>query len=174
MIIVEARIEETYSSIGAIQTQIRSQFKVAMLQQSRSVRSMKVEDFYYNNIDNANNLDLTVECAKVAVSVSNDVNNEVKTTVKGTWIFILDKLNMYATLHQACAKGGGGTCPPRFWQIRRRRRQAAARRITPHYCVPPQIFRPWHMPEHAALLSISTIEYLLKLEIPQPLLAYCH
>lgn len=80
---VEARIEETYSSIGAIQTQIRSQFKVAMLQQSRSVRSMKVEDFYYNNIDNANNLDLTVECAKVAVSVSNDVNNEVKTTVKG-------------------------------------------------------------------------------------------
>lgn len=99
MIIVEARIEETYSSIGAIQTQIRSQFKVAMLQQSRSVRSMKVEDFYYNNIDNANNLDLTVECAKVAVSVSNDVNNEVKTTVKGTWIFILDKLNMYATLH---------------------------------------------------------------------------
>ena len=90
IIIVEARIEETYSSIGAIQTQIRSQFKVAMLQQSRSVRSMKVEDFYYNNIDNANNLDLTVECAKVAVSVSNDVNNEVKTTVKGTWIFILD------------------------------------------------------------------------------------
>ena len=89
-LIVEARIEETYSSIGAIQTQIRSQFKVAMLQQSRSVRSMKVEDFYYNNIDNANNLDLTVECAKVAVSVSNDVNNEVKTTVKGTWIFILD------------------------------------------------------------------------------------
>ena len=29
-------------------------------------------------------------------------------------------------------KGGGrgGTCPPRFWQIRRRRRQAAAHRIT--------------------------------------------
>ena len=33
---------------------------------------------------------------------------------------------------QACAKGGGrgGTCPPRFWQIRR----------------PPKIFRLWHMP----------------------------
>ena len=30
-----------------------------------------------------------------------------------------------------CQRGGrGGTCPPRFWQIRRRRRQAAARRIT--------------------------------------------
>ena len=100
MMIVEARIEETYSSIGAIQTQIRSQFKVAMLQQSRSVRSMKVEDFYYNNIDNANNLDLTVECAKVAVSVSNDVNNEVKTTVKGMWNFIFDTLNKYATLHK--------------------------------------------------------------------------
>ena len=95
MIIVEARIEETYSSIGAIQTQIRSQFKVAMLQQSRSVRSMKVEDFYYNNIDNANNLDLTVECAKVAVSVSNDVNNEVKTTVKGMWSFIFYTFNKY-------------------------------------------------------------------------------
>merc|ERR1711962_1809675 len=58
---VEARIEQIYSSIGAIQTQIRSQFKVAMLQQSRSVRS------------------LTVECAKVAVSISNTVKNEVKT-----------------------------------------------------------------------------------------------
>ena len=33
---------------------------------------------------------------------------------------------------QACAKGGGrgGTCPPRFWQIRRRRRQRRRRRIT--------------------------------------------
>ena len=40
--------------------------------------------------------------------------------------------------------GRGGTCPPRFWQIRRRRRQAATRRIT---VCPPQIFRLWHMPE---------------------------
>merc|ERR1711962_757018 len=76
---VEARIEQIYSSIGAIQTQIRSQFKVAMLQQSRSVRSLKVEDFYYNDIGNSNSLDLTVECAKVAVSISNTVKNEVKT-----------------------------------------------------------------------------------------------
>merc|ERR1711982_271902 len=80
---VEARIEQIYSKIGAIQSQIRSQFKVAMRQQSRNIRSMKVEEFYYNNVDKANNLDLTVECAKVAVSISNDVNNEVKTTVKG-------------------------------------------------------------------------------------------
>ena len=76
---VEARIEQIYSSIGAIQTQIRSQFKVAMLQQSRSVWSLKVEDFYYNDIGNSNSLDLTVECAKVAVSISNTVKNEVKT-----------------------------------------------------------------------------------------------
>ena len=83
--LVEARIEQIYSKIGAIQSQIRSQFKVAMLQQSRNIRSMKVEEFYYNNVDKANNLDLTVECAKVAVSISNDVNNEVKTTVKGKY-----------------------------------------------------------------------------------------
>jgi len=76
---VEARIEQIYSSIGAIQTQIKSQYKVAVLQQSRNVRSMKVEDFYYNDIGSINNLDLTVECAKVAVSISNTVSNEVKT-----------------------------------------------------------------------------------------------
>lgn len=79
---VEARIEQIFSSIGAIQKQIKSQFKVAMLQQPRNIRSMKVEDFYYNDIGSANNLDLTVECAKVAVSISNTVSNEVK-TVKG-------------------------------------------------------------------------------------------
>ena len=50
-----------------------------MLQTSRSVRSLKVEDFYYNDISNSNSLDLTVECAKVAVSISNTVKNEVKT-----------------------------------------------------------------------------------------------
>ena len=87
--LVEARIEQIYSKIGAIQSQIRSQFKVAMLQQSRNIRSMKVEEFYYNNVDKANNLDLTVECAKVAVSISNDVNNEVKTTVKGKYFMLL-------------------------------------------------------------------------------------
>jgi len=79
---VDARIEQIFSSIGAIQTQIRSQFKVARLQLPRNVRSMKAEDFYYNDIGNNNTLDLTVECAKVAVSISNTVSNEVK-TVKG-------------------------------------------------------------------------------------------
>ena len=39
---VEARIEQIYSAIGAMQTQIRSQFKVALLQQSRSTRAIKV------------------------------------------------------------------------------------------------------------------------------------
>ena len=77
---MEARIEQIYSSIGAMQTQIRSQFKVALLQQPRNIRSLKVEDFYYENQDT--NVDLTVECAKVAVSVSNSISNEVKTTVK--------------------------------------------------------------------------------------------
>jgi len=76
---VEARIEQIYSSIGAMQNQIKSQFKVALLQLPRTVRSMKVEDFYYNDVTNDNNLDLTVECAKVAVSISNTVSNEVKT-----------------------------------------------------------------------------------------------
>merc|ERR1719266_1433722 len=41
---------------------------------------MKVEDFYYNDIDD---LDLKVECAKVAVTVSNTVSDEVKTMFKG-------------------------------------------------------------------------------------------
>ena len=47
---------------------------------------MKVEDFYYNSEDDdqaiADKLNLTVECAKVAVAVSNSVSNEVKTNVK--------------------------------------------------------------------------------------------
>ena len=65
-----------------MQTQIRSQFKVALLQQPRNVRSLKVEDYYYNELNKGSNVDLTVECAKVAVSVSNSISNEVKTTVK--------------------------------------------------------------------------------------------
>ena len=48
-----------------MQNQIKSQFKVALLQLPRTVRSMKVEDFYYNEVTNDNNLDLTVECAKI-------------------------------------------------------------------------------------------------------------
>jgi len=78
---VEARIEQIYSAIGAMQTQIRSKFKVALLQQSRSTRGLKVEDYYYNN-SNDENLDLTVQCAKVAVSVNNIISNEVKTNAK--------------------------------------------------------------------------------------------
>ena len=44
---VEARIEQINSAIGALQKQIKSQFKVALLQQSRATRQLKVEDFYY-------------------------------------------------------------------------------------------------------------------------------
>lgn len=67
-----------------MRTQIKSQFKVALLQLPRSVREMKVEDMYYNDTnDQANGPpDLTLECAKVAVSVSNSISKEVETTVK--------------------------------------------------------------------------------------------
>ena len=68
-----------YSFIGASQNKIKSQFRLALCQQPRNIRSMKVEDFYYNEIDNLN---LTVECAKVAVGISNDVNDEMKTMFK--------------------------------------------------------------------------------------------
>ena len=64
-----------------MQTQIRSQFKVALLKQSRSTRALKVEDYYYSDhADNA--VDLTVECAKVAVSVINSISDEVKPNAK--------------------------------------------------------------------------------------------
>lgn len=72
------------SNLGAMRCQIKSQFKVALLQLPRSVRSMKVEDFYYDD-SNQQALgppDLTLECAKVAVSVSNSITKEVETTVK--------------------------------------------------------------------------------------------
>ena len=48
---VEARIEQINSAIGALQKQIKSQFKVALLQQSRANRQLKVEDFYYKDND---------------------------------------------------------------------------------------------------------------------------
>ena len=69
-----------YSFIGATQNKIRSQFKLASCQQPRNVRSMKVEDFYYNETDNQN---LTVECAKVVSDVGKLVDDEVKTMFKG-------------------------------------------------------------------------------------------
>ena len=86
---VEARIEQINSAIGALQKQIKSQFKVALLQQSRATRQLKVEDFYYKDsevVAEDGKTDLTVECAKLAVSISNNVSKEVKTTVKGQLI----------------------------------------------------------------------------------------
>jgi len=82
---VEARIEQIKSAIGAMQKQIKSQFKVALLQQSRATRQLKAEDFYYENgeIGDVAKVDLNVECAKLAVSISNNISKEVKTTVKG-------------------------------------------------------------------------------------------
>lgn len=80
---VEARIEQINSAIGVLQKQIKSQFKVALLQQPRATRLLKVEDFYYNeSVGGDEKTDLNVECAKVAVAISNNVSNEVKTTVK--------------------------------------------------------------------------------------------
>jgi len=83
---VESRIEQLNSLIGALQKQIKSQFKVALLQQSRANRQLKVEDFYYKeNGDSSEEekTDLNVECAKLAVSISNNISKEVKTTVCG-------------------------------------------------------------------------------------------
>ena len=57
-----------------------------MHQQSRANRQLKVEDFYYKDsevVAEDGKTDLTVECAKLAVSISNNVSKEVKTTVKG-------------------------------------------------------------------------------------------
>lgn len=83
---VEARIEQINSAIGALQKQIKSQFKVALLQQSRATRQLKVEDFYYKDKESSSEeekTDLNVECAKLAVSISNNISKEVKTTVCG-------------------------------------------------------------------------------------------
>jgi len=83
---VEARIEQLNSDIGALQKQIKSQFKVALLQQTRATRQLKVEDFYYKESGDSweeEKTDLNVECAKLAVSISNNIYKEVKTTVSG-------------------------------------------------------------------------------------------
>ncbi len=66
-----------------MQTKIRSQFKVALLQQPRTVRQMKAEDFYDKEDEPVDTDDtLTLECAKVAVSVNDNITKEVKSTVK--------------------------------------------------------------------------------------------
>jgi hypothetical protein len=72
---VEARIEQIFSSVNALQKQIRSQFKVALLQQPRNARDLKVEDHYYANESAADlvastSMNLTAELAKVAASVT--------------------------------------------------------------------------------------------------------
>lgn len=83
---VAARIEQINSAITALQTQIKSQFKVTLLKEPRNIRRMKVEDFYYNSEDDdqaiADKLNITVECAKVAMAVNDQISNEVKTNVK--------------------------------------------------------------------------------------------
>merc|ERR1711981_1242658 len=83
---VAARIEQINSAITALQTQIKSQFKVTLLKEPRNIRHMKVEDFYYNSEDDdqaiADKLNITVECAKVAMAVNDQISNEVKTNVK--------------------------------------------------------------------------------------------
>ena len=79
---VEARIEQVNSAIVSLQKNIRSQFKVALLQQSRQTRQLKVEDYYYQNQTDGS--DLIIECAKVAASVTNSVTNSVKKQVKAS------------------------------------------------------------------------------------------
>jgi hypothetical protein len=89
--LVISRIEQIYSSVNALQKQIRSQFKVALLQQPRSVRDIKVEEFYYTNDENeaylaasSTSTNLTAELAKLAAISNSNVSKEVKTTVKGS------------------------------------------------------------------------------------------
>lgn len=82
LILVTGKKTQIESAVNALETHVKSQFKVALLQLPRNVRSMKVEDFYYDsNVDDFGH-ELNVECAKVAVSVNNTVSDVVKTTVK--------------------------------------------------------------------------------------------
>ena len=57
-----------------------------LLKEPRNIRQLKVEDLYYNEEDDdqaiTDKLNLTVECAKVAMSVDKLVSNEVETNVK--------------------------------------------------------------------------------------------
>ena len=80
---VVARIEQIHSAINALQTQVKSQFRMNLLKEPRNIRQMKVEDLYYNEEHNQFiNDKINVECAKVAMSVDKLVLNEVKTNVK--------------------------------------------------------------------------------------------
>ena len=83
---VTTRIEQINSAVLAMQTQIKSQFKVTLLKEPRNIRKMKIEDFYYanENYDEAvtDKLNLTVECAKVAMAVSSQISDEVNVNVK--------------------------------------------------------------------------------------------
>jgi len=83
---VAARVEQIQSAVNALQTQVKSQFRMNLLKEPRNIRQMKVEDLYYNEEDDdqaiTDKLNLTVECAKVAMSVDKLVSNEVKTNVK--------------------------------------------------------------------------------------------
>lgn len=84
--VVAARVEQIQSAVNALQTQVKSQFRMNLLKEPRNIRQMKVEDLYYNEEDDdqaiTDKLNLTVECAKVAMSVDKLVSNEVKTNVK--------------------------------------------------------------------------------------------
>ena len=83
---VTTRIEQINSAVLAMQTQIKSQFKVTLLKEPRNIRKMKIEEFYYANENDdeavTDKLNLTVECAKVAMAVSNQISDEVNVNVK--------------------------------------------------------------------------------------------
>ena len=60
---IETSIEQIYSNVSSLEKQIKSHFKVAKLQLPRNVKSLKAEDFYYQDVESNDNI--TVECAKV-------------------------------------------------------------------------------------------------------------
>merc|ERR1712029_108951 len=72
---VETFIEQIYSNVSTLEKQINSQFRLAKLKLPSKIRNQKAEDIYNQ---------VTLECAKVAVSVSNSIQDEVKINVKGT------------------------------------------------------------------------------------------
>lgn len=80
---IETFIEQIYSNVSTLEKQINSQFRLAKLKLPSKIRSQKAEDFYYQDSDDTDN-QVTLECAKVAVSVSNSIQDEVKIAVKGT------------------------------------------------------------------------------------------
>lgn len=80
---VEARIEQNMSALSAMQNQIKSQVRVALLQLPKTVRSLQIEEYLYNKEGSSSDVNLTVELAKVAANVTNSITNKVTTTVKG-------------------------------------------------------------------------------------------